>query len=1067
MIRRTLCLGFLLASPLGLHAAPQSVDPAPGRPVQGGTGTTHPPFDLVGVHNGFGTLVPHEVLELDAQGQPTAVRLPILEIEDLLANVTPTNPVLPVQAWPPAAVLPNGDAGNHYIALELDAAIAIDSVLDASPSGAASALLGPVSVLAFHPLTGLTTPVPGRAFVGGRTYAGTPTGVPPAKPLQQWFSLQGGQLVANPAIDNDNDGVPDGLGVPGTQSAAFAHAALLASPRTLLFVVDSDGDLATHETFPVQHQIQLRANVGVRSQAGTSLERAVLGSSTVGLDVLAPEVALTPPPASVPVTVPPFGAVDVDPGTTVTIQFTEPVQPLSVGDLPGAYPKLSPTVRLSFGPVFASTNVPFSATPESVFDFSRWVLTPAFAFPGKSPVGAFCGGFDQVRINVFPGQLADLRANLNLLPMATAFTTGEGPGLVNAPVLPDAVYVLRAGPAPSLSVIDLNGFGQSTGDPTFTGTLEKGHSNFPNNPNVKFQGSMLAPPLAPGACTFDGGSSGVFSLTRDSNLQTGLVRPPLVTSVGAVQIGRALDTVYNDGLDATGCQQGGGNVCAISGLKMLEAHFGAPGGANFAVPANVPGVAGFGPANSAIGLGNPISWAPHPNPPALIFPPLCASPYIGGQEPTRFRTIAPSAQGGLGLVNLLVPGDAQGDPLQGLPPRGLLAEQQNTWFEGPDLPNLPLGACMPHMQRQKIGHFLYLVDRARGEVVVLDSNRMHVLDRICVEDPTELAMGPNLDFLAVTDQASRKVHFIDIDPASATFHGVVKSVAVGGYPKGIAWDPGNENIFVCNELDHTVSVISAHDLELRKTLSNFLDSPFDVVVTQRQDVFGTQRNVHFAWILNRNGDLTLFESGPAGIGGLGYDDTIGTAPMHFENPKRIIADPLELDGGVWIAHEDALDASGQPTGVPGGAVTRVRIQSSVTGPLILTAGDVGTPQFRSMALVVDPSLDSSVVTGIPIDLALDEQVNLGVTPNLSSSFSAGTPLAVNGKSMVRASNVGFVAAKSPQFLLIAVPNSSEGPGVVDVVDLATLQRHDTDAWQFGVQSIQAPGVFGLADYWRQ
>ena len=29
---------------------------------------------------------------------------------------------------------------------------------------------------------------------------------------------------------------------------------------------------------------------------------------------------------------------------------------------------------------------------------------------------------------------------------------------------------------------------------------------------------------------------------------------------------------------------------------------------------------------------NIISWAPHPNPPPLQFPPLCATPFIGGQE---------------------------------------------------------------------------------------------------------------------------------------------------------------------------------------------------------------------------------------------------------------------------------------------------------------------------------------------------------------------------------------------------------------------------------------------------
>ena len=35
-------------------------------------------------------------------------------------------------------------------------------------------------------------------------------------------------------------------------------------------------------------------------------------------------------------------------------------------------------------------------------------------------------------------------------------------------------------------------------------------------------------------------------------------------------------------------------------------------------------------------------------------------------------------------------------------------------------------------------------------------------------------------------------------------------------------------------------------------------------------------------------------------------------------------------------------------------------------------------------------------------------------------------------------------ANEPRFLFFAVPSSSAGPGVIDVVDLTTLQRADTD-----------------------
>ena len=499
----------------------------------------------------------------------------------------------------------------------------------------------------------------------------------------------------------------------------------------------------------------------------------------------------------------------------------------------------------------------------------------------------------------------------------------------------------------------------------------------------------------------------------------------------------------------------------------MDALFGTPLAATFAVPANIPGTSGYGGAAFVPGGGNPISWAPHPNPPALIQPALCQVPLIEGQEPTGYVTAAPLAAGGLGLVNLLVPGDAQGDPSNGVPPTGLLAQQQNTWFEGPDKASQPLGACTTYMQRQQIGHFLYMVDRAAQQIVVLNSNRMTVLARIAVPDPVELAIGPNLDYLAVTSASTDSVWFIGVDPAAPGFHTVLKTVAVGRSPRGIAWDPGNEDILVCNQGDDSLSVIAVFSLEVRKTVTGFLDRPFDVVITQRQYLFGTERYVYFGWILNRSGELTLFESGPSGVDGWGYDSTIGVAGMVFAQPRRLIADPQQLSGGVWVAHEGPLDDLGQPTGVAGGAVTRARIVSSQFGPQKLTPHDFWKPQLRDMRVRVEASLDESVLTGVPVDLALDDQVNLGVTRNLVSPFSVGLPLPINGKSLVRGSNGGVVPAKSPQFLLVAVPSSSEGPGVVDVIELGSLLRRDTNAWQPGVQSIPAAGVTGLCDYWRQ
>src|SRR5262249_17675990 len=159
-------------------------------------------------------------------------------------------------------------------------------------------------------------------------------------------------------------------------------------------------------------------------------------------------------------------------------------------------------------------------------------------------------------------------------------------------------------------------------------------------------------------------------------------------------------------------------------------------------------------------------------------------------------------------------------------------------------------------------------------VRILNSNRMTELGHVLQDDPVELAMSPDLDLLAVTNRATDTVDFIGIDPRvrghvlsapgrshrGRTFHAVVHSTRVGRLPLGIAWDPGDEDILVCNEGEGSVSILSASTLAVRKTLTGLV-RPFAVAITPRQDRFGLQRNVYFAYILQRDGRVAVFESG--------------------------------------------------------------------------------------------------------------------------------------------------------------------------------------------------------------
>lgn len=1034
-------------------------------------------MSLVQVSNGFGLMLPHQTYRLDpATGLATSQLIPIRTQAELVDNVTSLNPILPVTEWPDAAILPNGVPGNHYIFAEFKQPIQVDSALDSSPTGQAnSGLLGPITVIAVDPSSGQTVPVVGRAFIGGRTYAGTSSGVPPKLPLQRWvhYDKASGTLVADPV---DEDGNPNtsptfpGIGFPGVGQVGYPDAEKLVSKRTFVFVVDTNGDMSSSEKFNANRQIRLRATTALRGENGNSLIHQVLASGTVGPDILPPEVAVTPSPNSVPVSTPSFGDVDVDPQTTIRLSFTEPLQPFSVGAMPtGAITTLSSSITLQFGPSTQLTTVPFTVLPPSVYDLSIWELSPTFAFPGNGPVLQNCSTFNKVTVNITTQQIQDLKANRNTLPATTNFTTGEGPGLVNAPVVPDAIYVGRLGAEPGISVLDLNGFGQGTGNPSFDfsfNTFSEGNTNFPNNPNLRQWGSALFPPLLPGTCTVDGGSAGPFTLTKDSSLNDLLIRPPLLTLVGEMMIGQSLDLVFNNGKDTTGCRDGGGNFCSITGKKVVRSAFQTsqtvgPPQPNQVAAALVPGGA------------NPVSFAPHPNPPPLIFPPLCLQPFIGGAEPTSIWNLQPPPPVGVGpalgpYTNLLAPGNPFGSTFS--PPSGIPAQYQNCYFEGPDRNIYASPApCLEYQFRQQVGHFLYMIDRARREILVLNSNRMTVLERISVPDPTDLAMGPQLDYLAVSNQSADSVSFIDINPNSSNFHKVIKTTPVGRGPRGLAWDGGNEDILVCNEEDNSVSIISAFSLNVRKVVKSHLNGPFDVAVGQRQNGYGFFRGVYFAFILNRNGTVALFESGPNGVNGYGYDDNIGIAPFTFANPRKIAMDFNNLNGSVFVLHENPLNvATGAPTGVSGGAFSRLDMDSGFFGILPLTGLNFFiNPQLRDMSFGLRFSIGPEQLTGVPVDVALDDLNNLAATSNIFSQYSVGQPAQINGKSFVRPAVVP-VRAKTPSFILLAVPTSSEGQGVIDVLSWTSgYIRVDTNGFDAGVQSVPCPGARYLCDYWRQ
>ncbi|MBL8857599.1 MAG: hypothetical protein JNL28_03720 [Planctomycetes bacterium] len=625
----------------------------------------------------------------------------------------------------------------------------------------------------------------------------------------------------------------------------------------------------------------------------------------------------------------------------------------------------------------------------------------------------------------------------------------------NAPVAPDTIYVGRNGPEPGLSVIDLNGFGGGTGNPTYDPTFQtqaEGWSNYVYNPNVRLQGALLGLPLP--TSTLNGGSAGVFTLTRNSALDNLLSRASPIGNVGDMMIGHPIDLVANNGPAPFGCQVGGGNLCATNGLHVVDVTTGGPNTLR-------PTPAGGFTLNSVQGGGNPISFAPSPNPPPILMgtPALCVSPDLRAREPISVDAAL------IGLTNLLVPGDPFGNPASGIPPSGLLTSEQNAFFVGPSAPQSSISACSAHQMRQGIGHFLYAIDRTHAQVLVFNSNTFAVIAQIAMPDPTEFAMGPNLDLLAVTNRAVDTVTFVDIDPRSATFHQIVMTTPVEHHPVGVAWDPGNEDVLVCNEGSDSVSIIAAATLAVRKVVRRGLVEPFALAITQRQNGFGWNRNVYYAYILDRRGKVTLFESGPAGVNGWGFDDCIGQTAYTFREPKAIQPDPLRLAGGVWIAHSGQLDPNGVPTSLTGGAATNLVLDSNVFGTVPLTIPFV--PNMRGHSFRIQRSIGSDQLGGAPLDIAFDDLRNLGALPNVASMFGSGAPADINGKSQVRQVGGVFKPTNASTYMFLPVRDAVGIERGIDVIDLASGLRIDTNAFHPGVQPVAARSAAVVAHYFRQ
>ena len=955
-------------------------------------------FLVTGISTGSGSVYPYRIRTTDSFGNPTSTVVNIESETTLKDYVSGSNGVLPVATLPTTAVLPNGDPGNHFLHFTFSHKIDVDSILsDLLADQSNSGLSGALNVLAYDPGTETTTTIPGRGFVNGFTY----------------FN-EGGTLVKVKAVEASGNDVAI-LDTRADGFPSYPGAADLVSNKSFTFVADTNDNLLSLETFPTGMLLRIVVTNAVRDSENDILEQEVGSATTVGPDPDPPQVLryLTTPEIN-----PGNGQTGVDPTGTILIKFNKPVQPGEVGTFfdPTQFTPATGGVSLQVTSSAATFPVIYYADPVSYGDLMNYIIRPAYNLPGQS----------QVDVTVQTTTINSLNGDLIGQAVTSSYTTGTGPGIVNAPVSPEVVYFGIGGAEPGVSVCDLNGFGQGTGDIDDT--------NWPRSPNIGVPG--IVPSMAPGTSNLDAGGKGVLTLTEDTNGGTRLLRDPIVSDVTDIHIGAPLDLIYNNENI---------NRNASRSNQM----------------------------NEILGLvqsGNTIMQPPIPNPPRLIFPPPNPNRAIFGEEPAVKSSLGPPGAlvtGGpaatcLGVgLNLLGVGNPFSQVQNEL---GIYGTSFMGVFVGPQPPPAsppPPPPFCPFTSRQQVGHFLYVLDRDNRQILILNSNRFTVLDTIQMSDPVSMAMSPNMTRLAVSNFASASVSFVDINPTSLNFHRVVTETRVESGPTGIAWQPDGEDILCVSTSGNQLTVISALDFSVKRTLGGFLNGPIDVIVGERNQTTGNASGLYYCYILNSNGTVAIYESGPDGVNGIGFNDIIGSVTnVSFPRARAMIYDYSQQNGGVMIGH---IDESGL------GQVSRLGLTSTPIGQLPLnpsSGGFILPPTYRQKEWTVVQRIGGTPAPGSfvdqisgnsIIDMCHDDLQNYGGAGGQVSPFNSAaqlTPYFHSGKHTVKAVGGGLVRAVLPKLLFIALSDV----GSVDIFEIDTGTR---------LATISVPGVRVVANYWRQ
>ncbi|GJM20271.1 MAG: hypothetical protein DHS20C15_01860 [Planctomycetota bacterium] len=376
----------------------------------------------------------------------------------------------------------------------------------------------------------------------------------------------------------------------------------------------------------------------------------------------------------------------------------------------------------------------------------------------------------------------------------------------------------------------------------------------------------------------------------------------------------------------------------------------------------------------------------------------------------------------------------------------------------------PGGLQIPFFQaRQQIGNFLFVTDGINKKLHAVNSNNMEVLASLTLPDPTGLGMTSDLRLLYVSNQGANSVSVVDSDPDSPNFMTVLNTIAVGEGPRGVAVAPDNEDVFVLNRLGNSVSIIDVGSSAVRRTLEQSgINRPNDVALGMRETGGGPafQSGTYHGFISNGGNDsVVVFESGPSGVAGIGFDNILGAIAqgdddgqvsfIDMDDPRGMAFDPsAPLDPfsrtiGAYVAHRSA--ETGQAM------ISRIAYSKDSSPGQSTFNINALAPNFGDKVFEIKQQYQSTA-SGIAYDVAISdhnrrrvEDSNYGSNNNL---FNAGAiEIDIGGVTLPRNSKYPLASWNNPLTTLGArwdpdrVYLSVSG-GIIEVFDISqgTHQR---------------------------